>query len=114
MGRRWLICWLIAVAAANAADDPVAGAARPWGDGLAAFDRAQAADALGDGARAKRELVAARAALDDAIARYRALIAASPSTLPEAERRLGEACGLGRACCGKVSLWKRYGVAETE
>ena len=105
-----------ACALLGAADEPaaaIAAADRAYGEGLAGFDRAQTANALARGEDAKRELSAARTALDDAVARYRAVIATTGTVLPDVERHLGEALSVGRACCGRESLWKRYGVAET-
>ncbi|HYE05968.1 MAG TPA: hypothetical protein VEL07_10675 [Planctomycetota bacterium] len=93
---------------ATAADTTAAD--RAYGEGLAAYERGLAAHALKDTETATSELTAARAALDDAISRYRALISTSGTVLPDAERRLGDALAVGRACCGRESLWKRYAV----
>ncbi len=105
------IMLLMVLAAAAMAVDTTA-ADRAYGEGLVAFERGLAAHALKDAETAKRELTIARAALDDAINRYRALISGSGVVLPDAERRLGDALATGRACCGRESLWKRYGVGE--
>ncbi len=104
------IALLMVLAAAAAAMDSTA-ADRAYGEGLAAFERGLVAHSLKDAESAKRELTTARAALDDAISRYRAMISTSGVVLPDAERRLGDALTIGRACCGRESLWKRYGVA---
>ncbi len=105
-----LLVLLMLGAAGMAADAGTTLADRAYGEGLAAFERGQAAHALKDEATAKRELLTARRELDDAIARYRALISGSGVVMPDAERRLGDALATGRPCCGRESLWQRYGV----
>ncbi len=106
------IVLLMVIAATTMAVDSTT-ADRAYGEGLAAYERGLAAHALKDDETAKRELICARAQLDDAIRRYRALISTSGTVLPDAERRLGDALAIGRACCGRDSLWKRYGIAVT-
>lgn len=93
-------------AAAGDADDAV----RLMEAGIAAFTRAESADATGDAALARRELGAARAALVRAAGLLHALSARNDRSV-DPDERLRRIAELGAACCGRPTLWRRHEIA---
>jgi len=115
--RALLIALIAVIAGTVAGADPAAllarDAARDLDAGRAAFVRADAADIVGDETAATAALRQARRQLASAMAHCRAVLAAAPDDTT-AQDVLAAAAAVGRTCCGRQSLWERYGVSADE
>lgn len=105
---RWLL--VVALVSGLWAEDARASADRNYATAMTAYQQAEVDDSQGDAASARRHLAEAKAARDGALAVYRAL---SGQPDPDVVVKRGvELEHLGRTCCGRESLWERYGVAR--
>lgn len=103
---RGVLCWLLVVPLWCA--DARQQADRAYVLALAAFQDAQVAETAGDVDTVRRCLEEAKAARAAALAAYRDL-----QRQPDAEvveRRRVELDRLGKECCGRRSLWERFGI----
>jgi len=112
------IIMAMALAAALAAEAPPADPATPAGiaaadlayeQGNAAYQRALAAEGLGRDSEVPALLREARSKLRAAIAGYTAALDQDPQRR-EIGARLQAASEVGSSCCGRPSVWERYGI----